>query len=369
MFLVRNRIMEIASIMLSAYLVVAALAASSTIVRNYLLDPQPVLHAISVSASAPELMRNSRPLPPLRWNSSVYFLPPSEREAVAKMERSKRRMQKRIDMVREKERKAQEAQALAMNKKRDYTNANEDDPVEEEEEAVEQQNPTVDPAQPSEAWEEDEAEDEEGGAPKPDHQTLQWEPNVVNIFNRTTSDGRVIPYLVREFDEMKITVSGTVDFSQCWDWNTKAIYVVFVAIYSTMGTPQNEVAFADVVLRPPPPRRRQPEKIREILTKPSFSWSQEELDEFNKHLATLRSKHDVPSLLVDPYEKHIYLNEAIKYQVSDYYFGYLPYTKIEIKMRYQVMSYSGYAPLIENTLGGHIVFDTLPRPEDDAYII
>eukprot|EP00796_Vickermania_ingenoplastis_P000506 gene506-276_t len=370
MHLIRHRFLEIFSLMMTAYCILAVLAASSTVVRNVCYHPEPRFSTITVKAQQPERMKNSRRLPP-NPEASVYFLHPEQRRHAAVMEKAKLLMNARLEA----DRKMEAENAVLQSPGRVELRADQqggDDPMEEEPETMEPLEPTeppppeltLSPAQEKARTQAREQAKEyklvEANITEDEYRDLAWEPGV-RMYNVTAGHNIVgQPYLVRRFDQVRVSISGMINFSPLWDWNTKAIYVAFVARYATPGTPDNEVAFADVVIRAPPSRGSRPDFINELLLRPTSDWSVEEVDMFNEHLQSLRTPHDVPSLLVDPYEKHLYLNDAIKYVVEDYHTGYLSYTNLEIVMRYQVMSYSGYAPLKENVMGGPIVFHVLP---------
>lgn len=361
MYLIRNRIMEIGSIMFSAYLILAILAASSTIARNLIVKPQPFFVDIAITSTRPERMKSMRALPPV-WNTSVYYIPPEERETVAKMEFMKKAMQERVDS----ERKAATVGAPLED------NLSGADPIEEEDENGEPVR-LLESSPPVEDTTVDKTKEEEAvGARMPSKAPVAsspWEPNAA-LFERQTPGGmETVMYLIRQFDQVQISVTGMVDFSTCWDWNTKAIYVTFIANYSTIAT-TSEMTFLDVVLKPPPPRRQLSGEIQAILAKRERGETlfNSEWQKFHTHLRSLRTIHSVEGALVDPYQQRIYLDKAFKYYVEDYDTGYLPYSTLEVTMRYQVMSYSGWAPVYQSSLGGRLRFEVLPYPEDDSYV-
>lgn len=327
--------------MISAFFVLAILAAGTTIARNAILHPEPTFLEISVTAAQPERNRVSRRLPRL-INDSYYYVPTDQRELVAAMETEKQKKIRQREQVlaKEAEKKARQAAAAAAFDE-DYSNDLEDEEavevvVEEDvglnETSVEEELPASPPFSLFTA--------EEISA-------LEWEPNTKLRYMATEEN---TPFLVRSFDKVRLEVTGTIDFSSCWDWNTKAIYVAFVVMYSTPTAEYNEFTFADVVLRPPPSRRHLPVGIRNLTVTDPFTWSADDLDRYKEHLSSLSNHHDPVGLVQDPYLKQIHLKHSLKYLVEDYDTGHLPLTHVAVKMRYQVMSYSGWAPLKENSL-------------------
>lgn len=181
-----------------------------------------------------------------------------------------------------------------------------------------------------------------------------WEPNLLQPTDLAL-EYKNKGIFVLKTDRARIAVSGRVDFSDCWDWNTKAIYASFVAIYATPAIPHNEVALSDVVLRPPPRISAIPPVIQPLVaslkktanTTGTRRWTHEQRQAFQDYLVTLRNEHDSVGAIQDPFQKLVYFNKTEKYDLEDYYSGFLSGTKVKIVMRYQVMSYSGWAPLKE----------------------
>lgn len=166
----------------------------------------------------------------------------------------------------------------------------------------------------------------------------------------------VPPYLqlaTRHFDRLMAFATGAVNFRPCWDWSTKAIYVSLVARYKTTGCSVNEVTFADAVIRDVSvPSRLAPvaEKRHEgvVLT-------EEEAKEWEAFEESIRHPHhDHPSVYIDHVEKTVTFKNSMKYYLDDFYSDSLPGTPLEVVVRYQVMSYSGWAPLREDAVNGRV---------------
>lgn len=264
---VRTRFVEIVSHVLTAYLMLAVLAASSTVVRNAVVHPSPTVVSFSVKASEPENHRKMYRLP-RDFSSSLYYV---------------------------------------------GTNSSSGESI--------------------------------------------WEPNA-RLYVPSSAAAAAGPrdpaaeviYLIRQVDYVELKVSGNIHFSPCWDWNTKAIFVSFVASYQTAGATVNEVTFADMLLRPPPLPTSIPAPVRALL-RSSAEWTHEDEVLYDEYLRSLRTSHDVPSVRIDPHEKSIVLEDVMKYPVEDYQSGSLIGRSITIRMRYQVMSYSGWAPVVDKELG------------------
>ncbi|KPI88387.1 hypothetical protein ABL78_2506 [Leptomonas seymouri] len=186
----------------------------------------------------------------------------------------------------------------------------------------------------------------------------------------------------RTTNRIMLYLSGYIDFSHLWDWNTKAIYISFVARFQSPSTTQNEVTFLDAIMRPAAPpvsiarlaalRRREWEAKRELdLAIKSGAASatasvesllsdaeRQQLADYEKTL--VNEEHDHPSLFIDHIERILFLNNSFKYPINAFDDISLPGRVVEVVLRYQVMSFSGWAPLREDVLG-HQVTVQVPK--------
>lgn len=329
------RFLELSSILLTAFFTLAFIAASSTILRVKVLNPQPVADHFSVTFSAPirsnvtSELYNGSSLDP----SSVYYVPPSQLQVVQRNTEEEATWRKEM-------RKSSRGPPV----KRRY-------------------------ASPSEEVDQKKRIETGVHEKKAEQQALlgQWEPHqwvyegsychstrlfTEKGFPQTCAGlSQDIVALIREVDEVLVHVSGVLDFSSCWDWNTKAIYVSVLVSYATPSTPQNEVNVVDIVLRPSPLRRSWTSALRNFfsLDDARAPWDSPTLTdkEYRAHLRSLRNSHDPDGALQDPYKKLVFLNNAWKYKWLSYHSGTLPFRLVDVKVRYQVMSYSGWAPVKE----------------------
>ncbi|CAG9571404.1 conserved hypothetical protein [Leishmania major strain Friedlin] len=181
---------------------------------------------------------------------------------------------------------------------------------------------------------------------------------------------------IRTIDRVVLYLSGSVDFSPCWDWNTKAIYVSFIARFPSKSAPQNDVVLLDAVLRPVslPAKIARLAKLRRQERRAALPGSLNEratgeagaspaatmlADEERQQLAafeqTLRNvEHDHPSVYIDHIDKRLVLNNSFKYFVDAFDDTSLGGNTVEVVLRYQVMSYSGWAPVREDVLGHQV---------------
>ncbi|CBZ25074.1 conserved hypothetical protein [Leishmania mexicana MHOM/GT/2001/U1103] len=182
---------------------------------------------------------------------------------------------------------------------------------------------------------------------------------------------------VRTIDRVALYLSGSVDFSPCWDWNTKAIYISFIARFPSTSASQNDVVLLDAVLRPVslPAKLARLAKLRRqersaalpgsgngratVAARASPAATQMLTDEERQQLAafeqTLRNvDHDHPSVYIDHIDKRIVLNDSFKYFVDAFDDTSLGGNTVEVVLRYQVMSYSGWAPVREDVLGHQV---------------
>ncbi|EPY28651.1 hypothetical protein STCU_04949 [Strigomonas culicis] len=172
----------------------------------------------------------------------------------------------------------------------------------------------------------------------------------------------------RAFRRMVLKVSGQLDVSRNWDWNTKSIYVSFIARFRAAEETRDvwsEVLFLDCMVRrtPDPPAlvARLFDRLHHRYSTRSGServglasvWTPAEQQQYNEYHAALpHQEHDHPSVLVDHARRVLYFNESFKYYVEDFDGGGLLRERpLEVLMRYQVMSYSGWAPVREVALG------------------
>lgn len=119
-------------------------------------------------------------------------------------------------------------------------------------------------------------------------------------------------------DATIITVNGTLDFTPCFGRNTKQVFVMLIATYSTAQFARNEVTILD-----------------HIITSPAD--------------AVLNLKDAAEYMLEDA--------------VSDSLVGN---PTVEVRVRYHVMAYSGWSPLrdVDVTRGG-VVAVRMPRIYSD----
>lgn len=164
---------------------------------------------------------------------------------------------------------------------------------------------------------------------------------------------------VRRTHRIALYLSGSIDFSPLWDWNTKAVYISLVARFPSRSTSQNDVVFLDAVMRPVSPpasiarlaaRRRRERAGGAAVESPPLSDA--ERQQLMAYEQTLRSpEHDHSSLYIDHIDRVLFLNESFKYFVDAFDDVSLPGNVLEVVLRYQVMSYSGWAPVREEVLG------------------
>ncbi|ORC88102.1 uncharacterized protein TM35_000181590 [Trypanosoma theileri] len=147
---------------------------------------------------------------------------------------------------------------------------------------------------------------------------------VISTFNMSISPLMQLPVPIMYAQDMdppplrdRIHPSFTIraDFTPAWDWNTKAIYVSFIARYRTRHHVLNEVTLLDTILR-----------------------SREEAGHYN-------------------------LENAIKYPLEDAGVDTLAGVVVNVVMRYQVLRYFGYSPVYEISPSGkgEAVAFQLPR--------
>lgn len=175
---------------------------------------------------------------------------------------------------------------------------------------------------------------------------------------------------IRNVDRLGIYVSAVADFSACWDWNTKAIYISVLARYRTYAATENEVIFADAILRRVTvPKELQP--LQSLEVSEMTPDQQQQWLAFEKEVR--HQQHDHASVHLDHVRHRVSFNHTLKYFVDDYAGHSLPGKEIEVVVRYQVMSYSGYAPVREDVVSGHAFFRapevSIPwRPQGSAPI-
>lgn len=161
-----------------------------------------------------------------------------------------------------------------------------------------------------------------------------------------------IEVMRRTFDRRRILVSGSIDFASCWDWNTKAIYTVVLARYETPRMKINEVPIVDAILRDVRPSAeilalaKKQDKGKELTPT--------EAERYQAFENSTRSVHDAPRVMLDHIRKSVTFNQSFKYTLEDMYPGTLDRVPLDIVVRFQVMSYTGYAPLREDVIGGKI---------------
>lgn len=310
----RQRGCDIVASAVSAFLVMALLTAATTIVRDVVLRPRPVVHDVRISGTSPlYLVRTptllSRSLP----DAALYFYHPANAaphtlELPANIEV--------LDLV-------------------DRAGDSEDD-------------------RKRKAWQ------------------RQRVPTGFDLGVRSTN--RIILYL-----------SGSIDFAALWDWNTKAVYISFVARFTAPSAPANDVVSLDAVMRSVTvpasvarlaDRRRREREAKRLADAATTNnggggggaassgaavaaveplLTEAERQQLTAFEATLRNKeHDHPSLYIDHIDRVLYLNESFKYFVDAFDNVSLPGRAVEVVLRYQVMSYSGWAPVREEVLGHQV---------------
>ncbi|GET87245.1 hypothetical protein, conserved [Leishmania tarentolae] len=306
---IRQRSCDIAASALSALLVTAVLTAMTTILRDLVLRPRPIISDVRVSSFSPLYhVRSPTLLSPENPHASLYYLPGNSSGDQSSAARQLPANIELVDMADRPEDSAEERQRKAWQRQR--------------------------------------------------------LPKGFSLGTRTI--GRVVLYL-----------SGSVDFSHCWDWNTKAIYISFIARFSSTSTSQNDVILLDAVLRPVSlpaklarlaERRRQERKAallgsgneRATVAAGSAPASAQMLtDEERQQLAafeqTLRNvQHDHSSVYIDHIDKRLVMNNSFKYFVDAFDDTSLEGNTVEVVLRYQVMSYSGWAPVREDVLGHQV---------------
>ncbi|KPA75170.1 hypothetical protein ABB37_08832 [Leptomonas pyrrhocoris] len=297
----RQRGCNIVASAVSAFFVMAFLTAGTTILRDLLLRPHPVVRDVRVSGTSPLYeVRTQVLLSPKLPDAALYYLP-----------------------------RASSPEKVAL---------------------------------PSNIQVVDLADHE--GDKEEDRKRKLWQrqhlPAGYHVAVRTTH--RIVLYM-----------SGSIDFSPLWDWNTKSIYISFVARFQSPSTAQNDVVFLDAVMRPVSPpasmarlaalRRREREAKRLLdhsinagTVAPSVAveplMTEAERQQLAAYEETLRSReHDHSSLYVDHVDRVLFLNESFKYFVDAFDDVSLPGSVVEVVLRYQVMSYSGWAPVREEVLG------------------
>lgn len=103
----------------------------------------------------------------------------------------------------------------------------------------------------------------------------------------------------RLVDRAMIRVNGTADFSSCFDWNTKQVYVYAVVEYQSNKYSRNEITVYDVIVQ---------------------------------------SKEEA---------KNVVFDKVIEYPADDIEHSSLAGLKGTLKLKYHIMSYSGISPLLE----------------------
>lgn len=166
-------------------------------------------------------------------------------------------------------------------------------------------------------------------------------------------------------------LSGELDFSRCVDWNTKAIYISFVARYHAASVTQSEVTILDAILRPvnPPAAianlaalQRREEKQKQQLSpgaEGELLLTEGERLVLKRYVDSLPpSEHDHTSLTIDHIGRRLLLHNSFKYYTDAFDDASLSANEVEIVLRYQVMSYSGWAPVREDVLGHRVLWRT-----------
>lgn len=156
----------------------------------------------------------------------------------------------------------------------------------------------------------------------------------------------------RKFDRLQISVSGQVNFSNCWDWNTRAIYMNILGRYEvTNKTSFNEVTFLDAIIR----NEHLPRDLRYLQHKHFTEMTAKELKQWSKFSDLITNhRHDHRSLFIDHIHKVIYLNHSKKFPLDDFYSNSLHGVNMQIIVRYQVLSYTGWVPIREDVIGGSV---------------
>jgi hypothetical protein len=290
----RQRGCDIVASAVSAFLIMAVLTAATTILRDIVLRPHPIVHDVRVTGVSPlYVVRTPTLLSKQLPDAALYYHPNHEGDGVE--------LPANIELV-------------------DLLDREDDS-----EETRKQKN-----------WQ------------------RQRVPPGYELGARATN--RVALYL-----------SGSIDFSPLWDWNTKAIYISFIARFQSPSTSLNEVVFLDAVMRPVSPpasilrlaalRRQEREKRNSISSGAAVAalLSEEERQKLETYEKTLRSReHDHPSLYIDHIDRVLFMHESFKYFVDAFDNVTLPGGTVEVVLRYQVMSYSGWAPVREEVLGHQV---------------
>lgn len=300
----RQRGCDIVASAVSAFLFMAVLTATSTILRDVVLRPRPIVRDIRVAGtSALYEVHTPTLLSPTQRDAALYYVDGREGEGRVLPENIRQ-----LDLV------------------------DRDGDTQEEKQRK--------------AWQRDRV------------------PPGYGLGLRATH--RVILYL-----------SGSIDFAPLWDWNTKAVYISFVARFVAPSTPMNEVVFLDAVMRPVSPpapilrlaglRRQEREARRRLEEAAARSGAHasaasaealltdDERQALSAYELTLRNpEHDHPSLQIDHLDRVLFLNESFKYFVDAFDAASLPNAMVEVVVRYQVMSYSGWAPVREEPLGHQV---------------
>lgn len=406
----RVRFLEILSRMLVAYMIIAFVAGFGTTIRLRYLRSAPVELGLRVSLSRPTLrnvaarIRFDQIRDPVSGHfDSPYYIPPSQ------MSRAEELDKEEIEWRRQMRRKAFGApiQRRSRDHPSSFGNVNnnaavcETDSTEEhcrqrsEEEGGKMGQGIPTSTSHSESGQPKENED----VPNPSTFDGGWERNVkiyeyssctkTNVEYNGWKKGEKVAqqnekgerdsevegcspsmpdptFIVREVDTLQFNVSGMLDFSRSWDWNTKAIYVAILVRYSTPATPVNELTLVDVVLRSSKRRHRGLGLLGSLLSifssdsPAEWKKSKPSPAAYNEHLRTLRNEHDPPGCVQDPDSKLIFFKDAWKYPWESYQSGTLPFRTVEVVVRYQVMSYSGWAPLNEISI--------YPHPQDNQLL-
>ncbi|KAG5509085.1 hypothetical protein JKF63_06093 [Porcisia hertigi] len=303
----RQRLLDILASAFLAVLTGALLTATSTIIRGVVLNPCPIVSDVRVSStSALYRVRSSALLSSTAPDASAYYLPVNGIDAHSE---ATTRLPSNIEIV------------------------------------------------------------DTADSPEDNHEDLRRKALQRANIPRGFSLG------IRTTERVSLFLSGTVDFSPCWDWNTKAIYVSFIARFSSKSVVQNDVTILDAVLRPvslPAQLAQLAEKRRQerraassrsdtektsavkgpVATPLLTNAERQQLADFER---TLRSdNHDHPSLYIDHIDKRIVLKDSFKYYVDAFDDISLGGNTVEVVLRYQVMSYSGWAPLREDVLGHQV---------------
>ncbi|CCW65773.1 unnamed protein product [Phytomonas sp. EM1] len=143
----------------------------------------------------------------------------------------------------------------------------------------------------------------------------------------------------RILDQIALYVSGEVDFSGCWGWNTKMIYVTFLAQYTTRRGMQTEAVFLDAIIRDVRPPSLFPRLFRRVLEyvapKGKHDWQETE------------KEHDAEGVYIDHVHKKIRFDNATKYYVEDFHTNTLKNEEVKIVIRYQVVGHFGWEPMRE----------------------